>query len=220
MKKLVILVLLLGSTLLFPITAVAVSSITAMTASVTFDYTADNIVDAWYVKDGSTVTSQSLGDNWDNWKLKDSLTISLTAGSSYDVIWQASDDGGVAGFLAAISSADPISGNLLSSTSWSVTTDTTWQTAAWVSATSSGKNDGSAHPWGGHIHVQDATRTTYIDGIDQAAEWIWTSDRKSDNNVFIKTTFAVNSVPVPAAFWLFGSGLVGLVGFRRRRKSS
>ncbi|WP_413881892.1 VPLPA-CTERM sorting domain-containing protein [Desulfobacula sp.] len=216
MKKLVILVLLLGSILLFPITA--------MTASVTFDYTADNIVNAWYVKDGSTVEPQSLGVNAGDWWLKDSFTISLTAGSSYDVIWQASDlntsPTDVAGFLASISSADPISGNLLSSVSWSVTTDTTWQTAAWVSATSSGKNDGSAHPWGGHIHVQDATGTTYIDGIDQAAEWIWTSDRKSDNNVFIKTTFAVNSVPVPAAFWLFGSGLVGLVGFRRRRKSS
>jgi hypothetical protein len=212
-KKLVILVLLLGSTLLFPITAVAVSSITAMTASVTFDYTADNIVDAWYVKDGSTVTSQSLGDNWDNWKLKDSLTISLTAGSSYDVIWQASDDGGVAGFLAAISSADPISGNLLSSTSWSVTTETDWETATWVPATYYGQNNGSSHIW---TQVNKGP----ITGIDQAADWIWTDKNETDNNVFIKTTFAVNSVPVPAAFWLFGSGLVGLVGFRRRRKSS
>ena len=29
----------------------------------------------------------------------------------------------------------------------------------------------------------------------------------------------VAAVPLPAAFWLFGSGLVGLLGFMRRRKS-
>jgi hypothetical protein len=29
----------------------------------------------------------------------------------------------------------------------------------------------------------------------------------------------VNAVPVPAAVWLFGSGLVGLIGIARRKKS-
>ena len=29
----------------------------------------------------------------------------------------------------------------------------------------------------------------------------------------------VSSVPVPAAFWLFGSGLVGLIGFAKRKKA-
>lgn len=29
---------------------------------------------------------------------------------------------------------------------------------------------------------------------------------------------AVSEVPVPAAVWLFGSGLVGLMGFKRRKK--
>jgi hypothetical protein len=32
------------------------------------------------------------------------------------------------------------------------------------------------------------------------------------------TGLAVTSVPVPAAAWLFGSGLIGLVGVSRRRK--
>ena len=31
--------------------------------------------------------------------------------------------------------------------------------------------------------------------------------------------FRINSVPVPAAFILFGSGLLGLVGMARRKKS-
>jgi hypothetical protein len=32
------------------------------------------------------------------------------------------------------------------------------------------------------------------------------------------TVLSVSSVPVPAAVWLFGSGLIGLVGFARRKK--
>ena len=28
-----------------------------------------------------------------------------------------------------------------------------------------------------------------------------------------------NLIPVPAAFWLFGSGLIGLIGFARRKKA-
>ena len=31
--------------------------------------------------------------------------------------------------------------------------------------------------------------------------------------------FNVAPVPIPAAFWLFGSGLIGMLGFMRRRKS-
>lgn len=33
------------------------------------------------------------------------------------------------------------------------------------------------------------------------------------------TVISVSTVPVPAAVWLFGSGLIGLFGFARRRKS-
>jgi len=30
----------------------------------------------------------------------------------------------------------------------------------------------------------------------------------------------INAVPLPAAVWLFGSGLLGLVGLARRRKAA
>ena len=31
---------------------------------------------------------------------------------------------------------------------------------------------------------------------------------------------SVSAVPVPAAVWLFGSGLIGLIGFAKRKKGS
>ena len=34
-----------------------------------------------------------------------------------------------------------------------------------------------------------------------------------------QTTVAISPVPVPAALWLFGSGLIGLIGISRRRQS-
>ena len=37
------------------------------------------------------------------------------------------------------------------------------------------------------------------------------------NPTFSGATIAINAVPVPAAVWLFGSGLLGLVGVARRR---
>jgi hypothetical protein len=38
----------------------------------------------------------------------------------------------------------------------------------------------------------------------------------SDNLVFA----GVTRVPAPAAIWLFGTGMIGLVGFSKRRKAS
>ncbi len=38
--------------------------------------------------------------------------------------------------------------------------------------------------------------------------------------VFTGTTVNISAVPVPAAVWLFGSGLVGLVGIARRRAAT
>lgn len=40
------------------------------------------------------------------------------------------------------------------------------------------------------------------------------------SEVFNVTVTSVSAVPVPAAVWLFGSGLLGLVGVARRRRSS
>ena len=44
-------------------------------------------------------------------------------------------------------------------------------------------------------------------------------DFDGGNHPFISGSVEPNVVPVPAAVWLFGSGLLGLVGVARRKKS-
>jgi len=41
----------------------------------------------------------------------------------------------------------------------------------------------------------------------------------SSSHGLVSSTFAISSVPVPAAAWLFGSGLLGLVGIARRKNA-
>jgi len=43
-------------------------------------------------------------------------------------------------------------------------------------------------------------------------EWTWGSGASAD-----AFTLNVGAVPVPAAVWLFGSGLLGLIGVARRK---
>jgi hypothetical protein len=54
-------------------------------------------------------------------------------------------------------------------------------------------------------HLLDGTNTSGIWNINS-----WTNKELSHFTVY------VTSIPIPAAVWLFGSGLVGLVTFSRR----
>lgn len=40
------------------------------------------------------------------------------------------------------------------------------------------------------------------------------------NNDYALAAITVNAVPIPAGIWLFGTALIGLVGFSRRRKTA
>ena len=44
-------------------------------------------------------------------------------------------------------------------------------------------------------------------------EWTWGSGATADS-------YKLNVVPIPAAVWLFGSGLLGLIGIARRKKAA
>jgi hypothetical protein len=54
--------------------------------------------------------------------------------------------------------------------------------------------------------------------LSEAAGNPWASDGSSINPTFANGSVTV--VPIPAAMWLFGSGLVGLIGISRRKKAA
>jgi len=60
----------------------------------------------------------------------------------------------------------------------------------------------------------DLAGTTLLDGSELALRWEFTCA-----NDVIEGAVDVPAVPVPAAVWLFGSGLLGLVGIARRKQS-
>ena len=64
------------------------------------------------------------------------------------------------------------------------------------------------------------TVTTAEDDLMMAARWFRTlADGESFSYTQTFEVYNVNNVPVPAAVWLFGSGLIGLVGVARRKQS-
>lgn len=66
------------------------------------------------------------------------------------------------------------------------------------------------------VSPTDVTIGLFAGGSDR----LWASDTLPSFDVmptFIGGSVTVNPVPVPAAVWLFGSGILGLVGVARRR---
>ena len=58
--------------------------------------------------------------------------------------------------------------------------------------------------------------TDYIDGSFTSSSTTLTIFRTVDFAYFLNSS-NVSAVPIPATAWLFGSGLIGLIGFARRK---
>lgn len=61
--------------------------------------------------------------------------------------------------------------------------------------------------------------TFFFDSAFSAVDYVYISnDTSSANHSFAFDNININPVPIPAALWLFISGLIGLVGFSRSKK--
>ena len=73
---------------------------------------------------------------------------------------------------------------------------------------------GLSAPYSGQVGVE----VTYIGDF-------FNGDVLSTNDIPIEpdldtTNLTINAIPIPAAIWLFGSGLIGLVGIARRKRTT
>ena len=148
--------------------------------------------------------------NGNNWHSTLSSTISLSAGVDYYLHVRGYDEGGIAGFLGEFTLSG--AGHVFSNNSNTLLTNTTnWKgnntgwNSPYVSVSSTGPN--GAAPWG----------TTYTSAIPSNAKWIWVGDSNTNNVAYFSTKIsATSSVPTPPALLLFGSGLLGLLGMRKK----
>jgi hypothetical protein len=191
------------------------------TTPATVTYTADNMVNAWWLI-GPSQAPQLLpmGPNSANWQQADSHQLSLIPNQNYQIIWEVKNlwsqqfppgSNNPAGFLAQIAFGGQPA--ILSSGSWEVAPYTysgaPFNSLSWTSATPFGANSAGT--------IWSSANQGSIAGIDGNAQWIWSSGNIWDQHIFVRTNFQA-PVPIPGAAWLLGTGLIGLATIRRRRQ--
>ncbi len=146
-----------------------------------------------------------------DWTTTFQNSAALLTGVDYYLHVRGYDQGGIAGFLGEFSLTGL--GHVFSNNSSSLTTNTIdWKTnnTGWgqsylASVTNLGTNGVS--PWGARPNIASA------------ATWIWAGDANTQDLAYFSTKIsAVSAVPVPAAVWMFGTGL-GLLSLNARRKA-
>lgn len=69
------------------------------------------------------------------------------------------------------------------------------------------------------VAIPPPSQTDLIIDAGLFGDWQDGAGTAITNVTYVGASVSVSAVPVPAAVWLFGSGLIGMVGIARRRKS-
>ena len=79
----------------------------------------------------------------------------------------------------------------------------------------SGSFDLTTATWDGRDHVGLTLQNTLTAVSSAEGEFAWIQKKAVGGQIIVSTS----PIPVPAAVWLFGSGLLGLAGMARRKKA-
>ena len=159
------------------------------------------------------------------------VTFHTDPGDSFMALWDADNDGVFGGGSSVFSTAPLFwgdqSGSLLASNAITAALGS----IDWV--VNGDFYDRILVPWGASVCSTGASTglTTAVECIRQAGDsnvaaavdnstFLSITQEDFDRNDIRYASFAVSAVPVPAAVWLFGSGLLGLVGVARRKKAA
>ena len=150
------------------------------------------------------------------------VTFHTGAGDSFNALWDADDDGVFGGGASVFAAAPTFWGDSASAEAAGAAIMLALGSADWTNATG---GDGFIVPY------YTFTGTGITDQLDSMKAWYETEeiDLVTDSlfpavmgdrfnfEAIPYTSFSVSAVPVPAAVWLFGSGLLGLIGVARRK---
>lgn len=195
----------------------------AEASNVSVTYTGDNLVNGmWLVGDSTAMLSP--GPNNGNWEMAHTQTLDLEPFRTYGIIWEVfnyinpdTTAFSPAGFLAQIESASPLeTASPTSSSDWQVGFPnpgfdySDFDDVTWMPATEYAPNSGPGIWYDVHGGP--------IENIDGGAQWIWTANNDPEKfvNNYALVKAEVRVVPIPAAVWLLGAGLIGLAGIRRK----
>lgn len=184
----------------------------AQATTLSWNVNVDNDFTAYLSTNDSAAGSQiATGDDWRvTYSGSDS---SLVANQDYYLHVKATNEFNVAGFLGdfSLSGSDHSFGN---TNLTSITTDAVnWASGnAWgnYNDTTTSIAANGAGAWGG----------AFTGGVDNSAEWIWGATTGNNQDIYFSIEIDSSPVPVPSAVWLFGSGLVGFIGMRKKASTT